>query len=99
MRSAFMAMVLVVAACGPRPMPQAAEQEEESVAPPRGDVSCGSATCGPDEYCEERCTCCGAYIPDPSQASGTSTCLPLPDSCKTGNGPECQQRTVSIPCA
>jgi hypothetical protein len=65
----------------------------------REEVACGETTCSADEYCELRCTCCGVRVPDPGEASGTATCLPLPDSCRTGNGPECQQRTVEIPCA
>jgi hypothetical protein len=65
----------------------------------RDEVTCGDKTCSADEYCELRCTCCGVRVPEPGEASGTATCLPLPDSCKTGDGPECQQRTVEIPCA
>ena len=65
----------------------------------RDEVACGDKSCGPDEYCELRCTCCGMRLPDPGEASGTATCLPLPDSCRTADGPECQQRTVEVPCA
>jgi hypothetical protein len=33
------------------------------------------------------------------EAKGASTCKPLPASCHGANGPECQQRTVDVPCA
>lgn len=68
-------------------------------APARAPVPCGATTCGPDEYCESRCTCCGMRVADPSQASGTQTCKPLPASCHGADGPECRQRTVDVPCA
>ncbi len=95
------AVLLALAACGgPQPPPEPIESTAPPVdaAPARGEIPCGDHTCGPDEYCENRCLCCGAYLPDPAQASGSSTCLPLPASCATADGPECQ-RTVDIPCA
>jgi len=97
MRKTALALTLLLA-CGPRNPPPPAQQ----VTPPpalRGSVKCGAATCSPDEYCENKCLCCGAYVPDPSQAKGASTCKPLPASCHGANGPECRQRTVDIPCA
>jgi hypothetical protein len=102
MRWLAAAVWLSLAACGPK---HAVLSNEGGVSvpdagSPRAPVTCGAATCGVDEYCEERCTCCGMRVPDPSEASGTAVCKPLPDSCKNGgDGPECQQRTVAIPCA
>ena len=97
----WIAIVVLVAACGGQ---QPVKPSNVSTAPPdaapvRAPVQCGASSCGPDEYCEQKCTCCGMRIADPSQASGTSTCKPLPASCQHANGPECQQRTVAIPCA
>jgi len=66
----------------------------------RQPVECGPGlTCGVDEFCEQTCTCCGAYIPDPSQASGTVECKPLPAACHGSDAPECMQRVVAHPCA
>ena len=96
------ALALALAACGSPQPPRAGEVGNVSppdAAPARAPVSCGADTCGPDEYCEERCTCCGMRVPDPGEASGTATCIPLPDSCRGVSSPECDQRTVAIPCA
>jgi len=103
MRLARAVLFVAVAACG-RPNTPPAEHADHQAAPDAGtaarpEVPCGDHTCGPDEYCEQRCLCCGAYIADPSRARSEESCKPLPDSCKTGNGPECQQRTVAMPCA
>lgn len=42
-------------------------------------VSCGSMTCGVDEYCFVECLCCGfdAGVPSESRA----TCVPIPAEC------------------
>lgn len=66
----------------------------------RPPVSCGSLTCSADEYCEIKCTCCGVRIPDPAEASGSYSCLPLPPECATTSEGVCGgQRTQEIPCA
>jgi hypothetical protein len=104
------AILVLVAACGTRPPVREGGAERtgsgasegapaDAASPARAPVPCGARTCGPDEYCESKCTCCGIRIPDPSQASGTLTCKPLPPSCHGANGPECQQRKVEMPCA
>lgn len=101
MRAVGLVVVLLVgAACGAPQAPAADPPPPPDAAPaPRTDVACGPHTCGPDEYCEIRCTCCGAYIPDPAQASAEYLCQPLPDVCRTADPPECRQRTVHTPCA
>ena len=104
MRMWAAAWLFTLSACGPARQPPVLEGSggasvPDDAAPTRAPVPCGAQTCGPDEYCESRCTCCGMRVPDPSEASGVQRCLPLPDSCKTGNGPECQQREVDVPCA
>lgn len=65
----------------------------------REPVQCGSATCGPDEYCDVQCTCCGIRPPVGVEASGTSRCLPLPAACASDPAADCGPRVVQHPCA
>lgn len=66
----------------------------------RGPVPCGKSTCGPDEYCVIKCTCCGARIANPAQASASYSCLPLPAECASTLDGVCGgNRTQEIPCA
>ena len=100
MRLLFVAFVALMA-CG-SPQPPAVSNHSDAppdAAPSRAPVTCGATTCGPDEYCENRCTCCGMRPAEPTESSGTSTCVPLPASCHGISSPECDQRTVDIPCA
>jgi hypothetical protein len=104
MRAALVLLVVLAWACGnPSPAPEkprnVGTDVDAGVPATRPDVSCGTLTCGPDEYCEVRCTCCGMREPMPGEGGAEYFCNPLPDTCKTGNGPECQQRTVNSPCA
>jgi hypothetical protein len=104
MQGMRIAMLLALFGCGGSQSAGTSPPGSPPGSPPaatttRQPVTCGAATCGVDEYCEQKCTCCGAYIPDPSQASGTSTCLPLPPACHGSDAPECMQREVAIPCA
>jgi hypothetical protein len=91
---------ILLGACGTRqPVVNTVGSTPPDAASLRAPVTCGAGTCGPDEYCENKCTCCGMRIADPSQARGTQTCKPLPAVCHGANPPECQQRTVDVPCA
>jgi len=96
------ALVLLVFGCGGPQAPASGggsgTGSGSAATTTRQPVTCGAATCGIDEYCEQKCTCCGAYIPD-VQPSGTETCLPLPPACSGSDAPECMQRVVAIPCA
>lgn len=66
----------------------------------REPVPCGNLTCGADEYCEIKCTCCGTRVPDPSEASASYSCLPLPPECATTSDGLCGgNRTQEVPCA
>lgn len=74
--------------------------DDSSESGSRAPVPCGNLTCGADEYCEVKCTCCGTRIPDPSEASGSYSCLPLPPECATTSEGLCGgNRTKQIPCA
>jgi hypothetical protein len=103
MRAALTAVVVLAWACGSPSPPETPRNvgtgADAAVPASRPDVGCGQLTCGPDEYCEVLCTCCGMRLPEPGEATASFSCKPLPDSCKTGDGPECQQRTVNEPCA
>jgi hypothetical protein len=81
----------------------AVDREGDSATPPRAPVVCGNATCGPDQYCEVRCTCCGARVAGPGEGSAELSCQPIPAGCATGgpvsNDAVCTERTVHIPCA
>src|SRR5690242_19901470 len=50
-------------------------------APAASSIACGGSTCGPNEYCESKCTCCGAYPAPPGKASGTVQCKPIAPPC------------------
>jgi hypothetical protein len=66
----------------------------------RAPVACGKLTCGADQYCEIKCTCCGMRIADPSEASASYACLPLPPECaSTSDGPCGGKRITEVPCA
>jgi hypothetical protein len=54
----------------------------------------GSLTCGPDEYCDVQCTCCGMMIPDAAAANAAYACKPC-----TGDVCDSPKRTVEHPCA
>lgn len=85
-----------------------------AVRPPT-PVSCGSDTCGFDQYCADVCTCCG-YFPDGGvvQPSGYTECRAMPTACigladdplrvclqqHTGGwATDVEARRVSFPCA
>jgi hypothetical protein len=82
---------------------EAQDREGDSATAPLDPVTCGDATCGPDQYCEVRCTCCGARDPGTGGGSFEQSCEPIPAGCATGepvpNDAVCRQRTVHIPCA
>jgi hypothetical protein len=66
----------------------------------RAPVPCGNLTCGADEYCEIKCTCCGTRIADPSESSASYSCLPLPGECAANSDGLCGgNRTQQVPCA
>jgi len=102
---AWIAVLLLGCSPSPAPPPIVAPPPAPPPRPAFAPVTCGAKTCGANEYCEIRCTCCGAMI-DPSRASAEYTCQPLPASCTKhfcgcGVGGLCNEkaRSVSLPCA
>jgi hypothetical protein len=76
--------------------------ENDPPAPPpsRAPVACGTAMCGPDQYCEVRCTCCGSRVPIHPIHRRTHLLSPLEARCSdpsAASDPGCTERTVHIP--
>lgn len=89
------------------PSPQDAKVKSDA-----GPVSCGGSTCGINEYCLHKCTCCGIPFPDGGGPPQTATdeCKPLPTTCandfcscpevkNSGGFCDAPKRTLSVPCA
>ena len=74
----------------------------------RAPLSCGGDTCGDQQYCEVKCTCCG--VPSDQAPSADYTCRQIPAGCSADDLCACPElsgqgacdpaaRAIDIPCA